>query len=54
MPSRDKKSRSYWLRKRVPQRYREIVDRKEVWRSLGTEDERIATVPRGKLPPTRI
>ncbi|WP_407116189.1 DUF6538 domain-containing protein [Bradyrhizobium sp. LMG 9283] len=41
---RDKKSKSYWLRKRVPQRYRDIVGRGEVWRSLETEDERIATV----------
>jgi integrase len=41
---RDKKSKSYWLRKRVPDRYRDIVGRNEVWRSLGTEDERIATV----------
>jgi hypothetical protein len=45
MPSpvlREKKSKSYWLRKRVPGRYRDIVGRFEVWRSLGTEDERIA------------
>lgn len=41
---RDKKSKSYWLRKRVPSRYRDIVGRGEVWRSLDTEDERIATV----------
>ncbi|MET3973172.1 integrase [Bradyrhizobium sp. S3.9.1] len=41
---RDKKSKSYWLRKRVPARYRDIVGRGEVWRSLDTEDERIATV----------
>ncbi|TFW55920.1 hypothetical protein CT676_37950 [Bradyrhizobium sp. MOS001] len=41
---RDKKSKSYWLRKRVPARYRDIVGRGEVWRSLETEDERIATV----------
>ena len=41
---REKKSKSYWLRKRVPDRYREIVGSKEVRRSLGTEDERIATV----------
>ncbi|MCP3404473.1 DUF6538 domain-containing protein [Bradyrhizobium sp. CCGB01] len=41
---RDKKSKSYWLRKRVPQRYRDIVGRGEIWRSLETEDERIATV----------
>jgi hypothetical protein len=37
------KSKSFWLRKRVPDRYREIVGRSEVWRSLGTSDERIAT-----------
>jgi hypothetical protein len=41
---RDKKSKSYWLRKRVPQRYRDIVGQGEVSRSLGTEDERIAAV----------
>ena len=41
---RDKKSKSYCLRKRVPGRYRDIVGRGEVWRSLQTEDERIATV----------
>ncbi|MBP1097543.1 DUF6538 domain-containing protein [Bradyrhizobium diazoefficiens] len=41
---RDKKSKSYWLRKRVPQRYRDLVGRGEIWRSLETKDERIATV----------
>ncbi|MCP3404470.1 DUF6538 domain-containing protein [Bradyrhizobium sp. CCGB01] len=41
---RDKKSKSYWLTKRVPARYREIVGRNEVWRSLKTEDKRIATI----------
>jgi len=28
---RDKKSKSYWLRKRVLQRYRDIVGRGEIW-----------------------
>jgi integrase len=31
-------SRFYWLRKRVPDRYREIVGKAEVWRSLGTSN----------------
>lgn len=31
-------SRFYWLRKRVPDRYREIVGKTEVWRSLGTSN----------------
>lgn len=36
--------KSHRLRKRVPARYREIVGRSEVWRSLETEDARLATV----------
>ena len=36
-------STSYWLRKRVPDKYRPIVGRKEVWRSLNETDLRRAT-----------
>jgi hypothetical protein len=34
----------WWLRKKVPQRYRGMVGRKEVWRSLDTTDKRTAIV----------
>ena len=39
---RDKKSKFYWLRKRVPDRYRAIVGRAEVWKSLQTTDRKHA------------
>jgi hypothetical protein len=38
------KSDMWWLRKKVPQRYRGMVGRKEVWRSLDTTDKRTAIV----------
>lgn len=37
------KSDIWWLRKKVPQRFRAMVDRKEIWRSLDTTDKRAAT-----------
>jgi integrase len=37
------KSQYFWLRKKVPARYRPIVGKGEVWRSLGTTDKRAAT-----------
>ena len=37
------KSDVWWLRKKVPPRYREFVGRAEVWRSLDTTDKRTAT-----------
>jgi hypothetical protein len=39
---RQGKSRSFWLRKRVPDRYRKIVGRSEIWRSLKTADRKRA------------
>jgi hypothetical protein len=36
------KSDIWWLRKKVPQRYRAMVGRKEIWRSLDTTDKRTA------------
>ncbi|MDA9465144.1 DUF6538 domain-containing protein [Bradyrhizobium sp. CCBAU 53415] len=35
-------SQFYWIRKKVPLRYRHLVGRKEVWRSLETTDRRTA------------
>lgn len=35
-------SEFYWIRKKVPLRYRQLVGRKEVWKSLGTKDKREA------------
>jgi hypothetical protein len=32
----------YWMRKKVPQRYRTLVGKGEVWRSLKTTDRRTA------------
>ena len=32
----------YWIRKKVPARYRALVGRTEVWRSLKTTDRRTA------------
>jgi hypothetical protein len=32
----------YWIRKKVPARYRALVGRTEVWRSLRTADRRTA------------
>jgi hypothetical protein len=43
-PVRRENSQYLWLRKRVPQRYRHIVGRAEVWRSLETGDKRVAAV----------
>lgn len=36
------KSQYFWLRKKVPERYRTIVGKGEVWRSLETTDKRTA------------
>lgn len=36
------KSDVWWLRKKVPQRYRTLVGRGEVWRSLDTTDRKTA------------
>ena len=41
-PSRNFVVRSNWLRKRVPGRFRALVGRSEVWRSLETTDRRAA------------
>ena len=38
----DQKSDVWWLRKKVPQRYRAVVGRSEVWRSLETTDRKKA------------
>jgi hypothetical protein len=43
-PVRRENSQYLWIRKRVPQRYRDLVGRGEVWRSLETADEREAAV----------
>jgi integrase len=43
-PVRRENSQYLWLRKRVPERYRQIVGRAEVWRSLETGDKRVAMV----------
>ena len=36
------KSDVWWLRKKVPERYRALVGRAELWRSLETTDRKIA------------
>lgn len=33
----------YWIRKKVPERYRHLVGKTEIWKSLGTTDKRAAT-----------
>lgn len=43
------KSDVWWLRKKVPAKYRTIVGRGEVWRSLGTADRRAASLACAKL-----
>ncbi|MFQ3451810.1 hypothetical protein PMN64_00580 [Bradyrhizobium sp. UFLA01-814] len=43
------KSDLWWLRKKVPERYRGVVDRREVWRSLDTTDFKTAVVACNKL-----
>ncbi|MDB5502744.1 MAG: hypothetical protein JWR89_2646, partial [Tardiphaga sp.] len=43
-PVRRENSQYLWLRKRVPERYRHIVGRAEVCRSLETGDKRVALV----------
>jgi integrase len=43
-PVRRENSQYLWLRKRVPERYRRLVGRAEVWRSLETGDKRVAMV----------
>jgi hypothetical protein len=45
MPTPRKRQTSdfYWIRKKVPTRYRPLVGKKEVWRSLETKDLRTAT-----------
>jgi Domain of unknown function (DUF6538) len=37
-----KEQNVYWIRKKVPQRYRALVGKGEVWRSLKTTDRRTA------------
>ena len=39
-----KEQNVYWIRKKVPQRYRALVGRTEVWRSLKTADRRTANL----------
>jgi hypothetical protein len=46
-PMRPKKANGkeqnvYWIRKKVPERYRVLVGKTEVWRSLRTTDRRTA------------
>lgn len=41
-PDGKDKSDFWWLRKKVPQRYRAVVGRSEVWRSLATTDRKTA------------
>lgn len=43
-PVRRPTSKKWWLRKRVPDRYRGIVGTAEVWRSLETKNQRRAAV----------
>jgi len=43
------KSATWWLRKKVPERYRRIAGRGELWRSLETTDKREAAVLCAKL-----
>lgn len=43
------KSDVWWLRKKVPERYRDIVGRREVWRSLETNHFKTAQVRCNKL-----
>jgi hypothetical protein len=37
-----KEQKVYWIRKKVPERYRALVGKTEVWRSLKTKDRRTA------------
>jgi hypothetical protein len=37
-----KEQKFYWIRKKVPERYRALVGKREVWRSLKTTDRRTA------------
>jgi hypothetical protein len=43
------KSDVWWLRKKVPQRYRALVGRGEIWRSLETTDRKDAGLLCAKL-----
>jgi len=43
------KSDVWWLRKKVPERYRDIVGRREVWRSLKETNFKTAVVECNKL-----
>ena len=43
------KSDVWWLRKKVPDRFRAVVGRREVWRSLDTTDRRAAAIASVKL-----
>src|SRR5260370_31942487 len=43
------KSDVWWLRKKVPERYRDIVGRREVWRSLKETNFKAAVVECNKL-----
>lgn len=46
---KETKSDVWWLRKKVPQKYRDIVGRREVWRSLDTTEFKAAVVACNKL-----
>ena len=46
---KENKSDVWWLRKKVPERYRGVVGRREVWRSLETTDFKTAVVECHKL-----
>jgi hypothetical protein len=39
-----KEQNVYWIRKKVPARYRALVGKTEVWRSLKTADRRTANL----------
>jgi hypothetical protein len=39
-------SNFYWIRKKVPERLRDLVGKTEIWASLGTKDQRKAAKDR--------
>ena len=39
----------YWIRKKVPEKLRDLVGKTEVWASLGTKDQRKANIKIGAV-----
>ncbi len=48
-PIRRPTSAFYWIRKKVPERLRDLVGKTEVWASLGTKDQRKANIKIGAV-----